>query len=132
MSGPPREAEALVLYGVTGDLAYRKIFPALLRMVIDGTLDVPVIGVSRRGWTLDQLRGHARASIEAHGGNVPAPGGAVDRLLGLLHYVDGDYASAATFDAVARELEPTRLALHYLAIPPALFEGVVSEIARIS
>src|SRR5512147_1892503 len=94
-------SDALVFFGVTGDLAYKKIFPALQALVKRGHLDVPVIGVAKSGWTLQQFQARARDSVEKHGGLDPA---AFDRLLGLLRYVDGDYADAATFSALRRQL----------------------------
>src|SRR4051812_28582194 len=94
-------SDALVFYGATGDLAYKKIFPALHAMVKRGHLDVPVIGVAKAGWTLEQLRARARESIEHHGGTDPA---AFEKLCLLLRYVDGDYQAPATFEAVRKEL----------------------------
>ncbi|MBW6455673.1 MAG: glucose-6-phosphate dehydrogenase [Trueperaceae bacterium] len=121
-----RRAGALVFYGATGDLAYKKIFPALQRMVKSGVLDVPVIGVARQGWTLAQLRERARDSIERHGGGVDQD--AFDRLMGLLRYVDGDYADPATFAALRRELGDAPKPVHYLAIPQAAFETVIAQL----
>ena len=120
-------ADALVLYGATGDLAFKKIFPALQAMIRRGVLDVPVVGVAKQGGTLDALRARARESLDHHGGLDPA---AFERLLGLLRYVDGDYADPATFDALRRALGGARRAVHYLAIPPALFGVVTEQLAR--
>ena len=92
-------SDALVFFGATGDLAYKKIFPALQAMVKRGHLNVPVIGVAKAGWNLDQLRARARDSLEKHGGVDPA---AFDKLCGLLRYVDGDYNDPATFQAHAQ------------------------------
>ena len=95
-------SDALVFFGATGDLAYKKIFPSLQAMVKRGHLDVPVIGVAKAGWNVDQLRARARDSVEKHGGGVePA---AFDKLCRLLRYVDGDYKDAATFQAIRKEL----------------------------
>jgi len=94
------ESDALVFFGATGDLAYKKIFPSLQAMIRRGRLDAPVIGVAKAGWTLDQLRARARESLERHGGLDPA---AFEKLMSLLRYVDGDYADAATFAGVRRE-----------------------------
>jgi glucose-6-phosphate 1-dehydrogenase len=94
--------DALVFFGATGDLAYKKIFPALQAMIKRDHLNVPVIGVARAGWNTDQLRARAKDSLEKHGGLDPA---AFDRLSGLLRYVDGDYADPMTFRALRRELE---------------------------
>src|SRR5215469_14735097 len=93
-------SDALVFFGATGDLAYKKIFPALQAMVKRGHLHVPVIGVAKSGWTIDQLRARARDSVEQHGGLDPA---AFDQFCGLLRYVDGDYNDPATFQAIRRE-----------------------------
>ena len=94
-------SDALVFFGATGDLAYKKIFPSLQAMVKRGHLDVPVIGVAKAGWTLDQLRARAQDSVEKHGGLDRA---AFDKLCGLLRYVDGDYSDPATFEALRSEL----------------------------
>jgi len=99
LSGAP--ADALVFYGATGDLAYKKIFPALQSMIKRGHLDVPVIGVAKAGWNLEQFRARAKDSLEKHGG---IDAGAFDKLSRLLHYVDGDYADQATFEAIRKEL----------------------------
>src|SRR5580765_3288794 len=93
-------ADALVFFGATGDLAYKKIFPSLQAMVNRGPLDVPTIGVAKAGYPLGGLRARARASVEQHGGYDPA---AFDRLCELLRYVDGDYADPATFQAIRKE-----------------------------
>ena len=92
MSAP--HSDALVFFGATGDLAYKKIFPSLQAMIRRGHLDVPVIGVAKAGWNLDQLKARAKDSLEKHGGLNPA---AWEKLSGLLRYVDGDYADGATF-----------------------------------
>jgi glucose-6-phosphate 1-dehydrogenase len=120
-------SDALVLFGATGDLAYKKIFPSLQAMLKRGHLDVPVIGVAKSRWDLDQLRARARASLEEHGGLDAA---AFDKLSGLLRYVSGDYADPATFQAIRRELGAAQRPAHYLAIPPALFGTVVEHLAQ--
>jgi glucose-6-phosphate 1-dehydrogenase len=125
MSEP--KSDALVFFGATGDLAYKKIFPSLQAMLKRGHLDVPVIGVAKAGWPLEQLRARARDSLEKHGGLDAA---AFDKLSGLLRYVDGDYADPATFDAIRKQLDSAQRPAHYLAIPPALFEMVVEQLAR--
>src|SRR6201996_5480647 len=99
------KSDALVFFGATGDLAYKKIFPALQSMIKRGHLDVPVIGVAKAGWTLEQLHARARDSLEKHGGLDAA---AFDKLSRLLRYVDGDYADPATFDAIRKELGTAR------------------------
>jgi glucose-6-phosphate 1-dehydrogenase len=120
-------SDALVFFGATGDLAYKKIFPALQALVQRGRLDVPVIGVAKAGWTLDQLRARAQDSLEKHGGLDPA---AFGKLCASLRYVDGDYQDPATFEAVRHELGGARHPAHYLAIPPPLFGPVVEQLAR--
>src|SRR2546426_7781687 len=90
-------SDALVFFGATGDLAYKKIFPALQAMAKRGHLDVPVIGVAKAGWTVDELRARARDSVKEHGGLDAV---AFDRLRGTLRYVDGDYRDPATFHAI--------------------------------
>jgi glucose-6-phosphate 1-dehydrogenase len=119
-------SDALVFFGATGDLAYKKIFPSLQAMLKRGHLDVPVIGVAKAGWTLEQFQARARDSLEKHGGLDPA---AFQKLLGLLRYVDGDYADASTFAALRRQLGAARRPAHYMAIPPGLFGPVVEQLA---
>ena len=120
-------SDALVFFGATGDLAYKKIFPALQAMLKRGHLDVPVIGVAKTGWNLDQLKARARESLEKHGGLDPA---AFEKLSGLLRYVDGDYQDPATFQAIRRELGFSQRPAHYLAIPPVLFGTVVEQLGK--
>lgn len=122
------DSGALVFFGASGDLAYKKIFPALQSMVKHGTLNVPVIGVAKAGWNLEQLRARARESMEKHGG---LDAEAFDKLCRLLRYVDGDYADETTFSALSRELKGLNNPTHYLAIPPLLFETVVSKVATV-
>ena len=120
-------SDALVFFGATGDLAYKKIFPALQAMAKRGHLNVPVIGVAKAGWNLDQLRERAKDSLEKHGGINPA---AFDKLCGLLRYVDGDYKEPATFQSLRKELGSAQQPAHYLAIPPVLFGMVVEQLAK--
>src|SRR5688572_7276564 len=120
-------SDALVFFGATGDLAYKKIFPALQAMAGRGTLDVPVIGVAKAGWTLDQLRARGQESVEKNGGLDRA---AFDTLCRQLRYVDGDYNDEATFATLRRELGTARHPAHYLAIPPPLFGPVVQQLAQ--
>ena len=120
-------SDALVFFGAKGDLAYKKIFPSLHAMVKRGNLNVPVIGVARAGWSLDQLRARARESVERHGEFDPA---AFDKLSSLLRCVEGDYQDLATFQAIRRELGPAARPAHYLAIPPALFGVVVEQLDK--
>src|SRR5579871_6541959 len=116
-----KKSDALVFFGATGDLAYKKIFPALQSMVKRGNLDVPVIGVAKSGWDLNQFRERARDSVEKHGGVDPK---AFEKLTSLLRYIDGDYEDAATFTSIRKELGSAQHPVHYLAIPPVLFGTV--------
>ena len=123
----PPHSDALVFFGATGDLAYKKIFPSLQAMLKRGHLDVPVIGVAKAGWNLDQLKARAKESLEKHGGLDSA---AFEKLSGLLRYVDGDYNDAATFQAIRKELGTAQRPAHYLAIPPVLFGKVVEQLSQ--
>jgi glucose-6-phosphate 1-dehydrogenase len=120
-------SDALVFFGATGDLAHRQIFPALHSLVKRGQLDVPILGVARSGWSLDELKARARDSIEKHGGVDPA---AFAKLISLLQYVGGDYEDPATFAHLRQALGACARPLHYLAIPPSLFGPVVEGLAR--
>jgi glucose-6-phosphate 1-dehydrogenase len=120
-------SDALVFFGATGDLAYKKIFPSLQGMVKRGHLNTPVIGVAKAGWDLDQLRARAYDSLEKHGGVDPE---AFGKLCGLLRYVDGDYQDPATFEALYKELGGARRPAYYLAIPPLLFGTVVEQLTK--
>ena len=119
----PPPSDALVLFGVTGDLARKMIFPALYGMVEGGVLDVPVVGVAASPWTVAELRNRATQSIEESG--VALKRSALKRLLPLLRYVPGDYTESATFEALKATLGSARRPAHYLAIPPSLFETVI-------
>jgi glucose-6-phosphate 1-dehydrogenase len=118
-------SDALVFFGATGDLAYKKIFPALQAMARRGRLDFPVIGVAKSGWGLPQLVERARASVTEYGGLDEA---AFAELTRRLRYVDGDYADMATFTQLKRELGDATRPVHYLAIPPSLFPVVVKNL----
>jgi glucose-6-phosphate 1-dehydrogenase len=120
-------SDALVFFGATGDLAYKQIFPALQALVRRGTLDVPIIGVAKSGWTVEQLRARAKESLEHHGSFDRA---AFETLASLLRYVDGDYEDAGTFAALRHGLGAAERPLHYLAIPPSAFPIVVTGLAR--
>jgi glucose-6-phosphate 1-dehydrogenase len=119
-------SDALVFFGATGDLAYKKIFPALQAMVKRGHLNVPVIGVAKAGWNLAQFRARAEDSLEKHGGLDTE---AFNKLSNLLRYVDGDYADPKTFQSLRKALDESQNPAHYLAIPPALFGSVVEHLA---
>jgi glucose-6-phosphate 1-dehydrogenase len=118
--------DAFVFFGATGDLAEKKIFPALQAMMKRGTLEVPVIGVAKSNWNLEQLQARMRESLEQHGGLDPA---AAAKLSKLLRYVDGDYADPATFKALKQTLGAAKSPAFYLAIPPVLFGKVVEQLA---
>jgi glucose-6-phosphate 1-dehydrogenase len=120
-------SDALVFFGATGDLAYKKIFPALQAMIKRGHLNVPVIGVAKSGWKLDDLKARARASLQEHGGIDSA---AFEKLCSLLNYVDGDYNDAATFQTLRSLLGKAERPAHYLAIPPAMFGVVVEQLGK--
>jgi len=123
-------ADALVLFGAMGDLAHKKIFPALYHMVRHGHLDVPVIGVARAGRTNEHLKERVRDSIQQQGGEIDQE--ALAKLLKLLRYVGGDYEKPATFDLLKKTLSAASRPAHYLAIPPNLFTSVVESLAKSS
>jgi glucose-6-phosphate 1-dehydrogenase len=118
-------SDALVFFGATGDLAYKQIFPALQRLAKRGELNMPVIGVAKSGWTLDDLKKRARESVE-HGGGLDPD--AFAKLTGALKYIDGDYTDPATFRHLRELLGAAKHPLHYLAIPPELFGEVVKQL----
>ncbi|MBC8089355.1 MAG: glucose-6-phosphate dehydrogenase [Phycisphaerae bacterium] len=123
-------SDALVFFGITGDLAYKKIFPALHNMAKRGVLDVRVVGVASSSWTVDQLVERARKSIEEHGGGIDETAFAV--LAKSISYVQGDYRAADTFNRLRVALGDAKRPLHYLAIPPSLFAAVVEGLAEAS
>src|ERR1700728_4457931 len=114
IAGPKVPSDALVFFGATGDLAHKKIFPALQAMIKRGNLNVPVIGVAKAGWDLDKLKARARDSLEKHGGGRRDP---FKTLCSLLRYVDGDYEDPATFKVLRQTLGSAARPAHYLAIP---------------
>jgi glucose-6-phosphate 1-dehydrogenase len=118
-------SDALVFFGATGDLAYKQIFPALQRLAKRGELNMPVIGVAKSGWTLDDLKKRAQQSVEQGGGLDPD---AFAKLTGALKYIDGDYTDPATFRQLRELLGAAKHPLHYLAIPPELFGEVVKQL----
>jgi len=122
------QSDALVFFGATGDLAHKKIFPALQSMAKRNHLSVPVIGVAKAGWKLDQLRERARDGLEKFGGGVDAQ--AFEKLCSVLRYIDGDYNDPATFAALRKELGAAQHPAHYLAIPPTLFGTVVEHLGK--
>jgi glucose-6-phosphate 1-dehydrogenase len=120
-------SDALVLFGATGDLAYKKIFPALQALIQRGRLDVPVVGVARSRWTLDQFKARARNSLEEHSRLDPA---AYAKLAALLRYVQGEYGDPLMCERLRRVLGDAQRPLFYLAIPPSLFAAVVEGLAK--
>jgi glucose-6-phosphate 1-dehydrogenase len=120
------QSDALVVYGVTGDLAHKMIFPALYAMVKHGTLDVPVIGVAFPKWSLERLQKRVTHSIVQSGGIDNKS--AFRHLLSLLKYVSGDYNDSSTFAAIKKSLGKANHPAHYLAIPPSLFESVIKAL----
>ncbi len=118
-------SDAFVFFGATGDLAHKKIFPALQRLAKRGRLDMPVIGVAKSGWNLDQLKQRAKDSVEHYGGLDPD---GFQMLMNVLRYIDGDYSDPKTFQQVRQQLGKTRHPIHYLAIPPDLFPEVVKQL----
>ena len=122
-----RDCDAIVLFGATGDLCYRKIFPALYHLVRRGLLTVPVIGVARAGTDIGGLIGRVQQSLKAFVANAdPA---VVQRFTGLLRYVDGDYNNRSTFEALRKALGVAQRPLHYLAIPPSMFATVAEHLS---
>jgi glucose-6-phosphate 1-dehydrogenase len=119
-------SDAFVFFGATGDLAYKKIFPALQRLARRGRLDMPGVGVARSSWTRDQLVERARASVTEHGGLDEK---AFAALAARLRYVDGDYNDRATFTRLRAEIERAEHPVHYLAIPPSMFPVVIEGLA---
>src|SRR5213083_3700966 len=126
MTDRPAASDALVLFGLTGDLAHKMIFPALYAMVERGALTVPVVGVASRVWSVAELRARVTDSVTQSG--APVEEGALARLLSLLQYVSGDYNNPETFAALKKSLGKSRRPAYYLAIPPVLFETVIQGI----
>lgn len=133
MSRPERtpdkpRSDALVFFGATGDLAYKKIFPALQGLIQRGRLDCPILGVAKAGWTREQLVERAADSLRKHGGGIDDA--AFARLAQLLHYIDGDYNDDQTFARLRAELGGAQRPAYYLAIPPSMFEVVVRQLQQ--
>ncbi len=120
--------DALVIFGATGDLAKLETFPALVGLADRGVLDVPVVGVAKSGWGLDQFRDYAKASLELNKMNPASPAAA--RMLGLLRYVDGDLGDDGTYQAMSDAIGPGRNVLYYLEVPPPLFGRIAEGISR--
>ena len=118
-------ADALVLFGITGDLSEKKLIPALYELTVEGRLDIPVVGVARSGWTLDDLCAHIRRVLADRDQT------AVDQLCSRLRHVDGDYQDPATFADLAAQLEDVHRPVFFMAIPPSLFETVATSLAGV-
>ncbi|HEY4055441.1 MAG TPA: glucose-6-phosphate dehydrogenase, partial [Kofleriaceae bacterium] len=120
-------SDAFVFFGASGDLAFKQIFPALQKMTKRGELDVPIIGVGRSGWTVENLKARARESLAAHGGVNEE---LFAKMAARMKYVEGDYNKRETFDALKKELGDAKAPLHYLAIPPNMFPIVAKHLAE--
>jgi glucose-6-phosphate 1-dehydrogenase len=127
MPASATRSDAFVFFGATGDLAYKKIFSSLQSLIKRGRLNVPVIGVAKSNWNLDQFRERAKDSLEKHGGLDPA---AFDKLNKLLRYVDGDYSDLATFQELRKQMGDAKSPTFYLAIPPDMFGIVVEQLGK--
>lgn len=121
-------SDALIFFGATGDLAYKKIFPALMSMIQRGSLNVPVIGVSRGGWSLERLRERARESVLHHLGKMDES--AFSNLISLLRYVEGDYEDPKTFERLRKAIGSAKKPTYYLAIPPSTYPVVIDGLIR--
>ncbi len=124
----PVRSDALVFFGATGDLAYKKIFPSLQAMIQRGQLDMPIIGVAFSKWNLEQLQNRAKESLEASKAGLDKE--AFDKLASQLKYVDGDYRDPSTFEKLRTELGSCERPLHYLAIPPSFFATVIEGLGK--
>ena len=120
-------SDALVVFGVTGDLAYKKIFPALQSLVTRRQLDVPIVGVGRTPMSRDEVVDRARRSVSERGAFNEAE---FSRLASLLRYVSGDYETLETFTKIRQALGDARYPLFYLAIPPSAFPVIVEHLSR--
>jgi len=120
-------SDALVFFGATGDLAYKQIFPALQALIRRGHLNMPIVGVARPKWNLDQIKARAKDSLEKHGDLDPA---AYAKLCSLLGYIDGDYADSTTFAKLHKALAAAKRPLYYLAVPPSLFATVAEGVSK--
>jgi glucose-6-phosphate 1-dehydrogenase len=127
MTADHGRADALVIFGATGDLAKLETFPALAGLVDRGVLDVPVVAIGKSGWNLDQFRGYATDSLRRAGIDPGSPAAA--GMIGLLEYIDGDLTSSDTYDQMAAKLGRNRRVLYYLEVPPALFGTIADQIA---
>ena len=127
MADTVQRSDALVLFGATGDLAHKKTYPALQAMTQRGHLDMPVVGVGRTKWSLDQFKARVKDSLEQYGGLDQA---AYAKLCSMLNYIDGDYGDPATFAKLRKALGTAARPLYYLVIPPSAFATVVEVLAK--
>src|SRR5229473_6101721 len=127
MTTPAERAGALVIFGATGDLAKLETFPALVGLAERGVLDMPVLGIAKSGWGIEQFRGYASDSLRRNGIDPSSP--AATKMLGLLSYIDGDLTAASTYDQMAAEIGQGKKVLYYLEVPPALFGRIADGIA---
>ena len=123
-----KDSDALVIFGATGDLCFKKIYPALYHLVRRGHLSVPVVGVARAGWNLDKLAGHVRESVQA--AVKPVDEAVLSRLTALLRYVDGDYTKPETYQSLRKAVGDAQRPLNYLAIPPSVFPPVIACLGK--
>jgi glucose-6-phosphate 1-dehydrogenase len=123
----PGTSDSFVFFGATGDLAYKQIFPALQQMILRDNFNIPIIGVAKSGWTIEQLKARVRDSLTQHGGIDEK---AYTKLVQSLQYIDGDYQDPKTFEKLTKALGEARSPLHYLAIPPDLFGSVVQALGK--
>ncbi|HEU5420915.1 MAG TPA: glucose-6-phosphate dehydrogenase [Streptosporangiaceae bacterium] len=128
MTAPQQHVDALVIFGATGDLAKLETFPALVGLVQRGVLDVPVIGVAKSGWGVEQFRGYARESLTRNKIDPEDPAAA--KMLGLLQYVDGDLGDPATYHAMSDAIGDGKKILYYLEVPPSLFGRIAEGISK--
>src|SRR5262249_42007672 len=126
MAATTQQADALVIFGATGDLAKHQTFPALVSLAGRGVLDIPVIGVANSGWGLAQFRGYAADSLRLNSIDPKSPAAA--KMLGLLDYIDGDLTADATYQQMADQVAPGQKLLFYLEVPPALFGRIADGI----
>jgi glucose-6-phosphate 1-dehydrogenase len=123
-----KDSDALVIFGATGDLCFKKIYPALYHLARRGHLAVPVIGVARAGWNLDKLAGHVRDSV--HTAVKTVDEAVLSKLTSLLRYVDGDYTKPETYSLLRKALGDAQRPLNYLAIPPSVFPPVIACLGK--
>ena len=123
-----KDSDALVIFGATGDLCFKKIYPALYNLVRRGHLTVPVIGVARAGWNLDKLAAHVRDSVQTAVKSFDEA--ILAKLVALLRYVDGDYTKPETYERLRKALGDAQRPLNYLAIPPSVFPPVIACLGK--